>query len=68
VDALVELDALVGLGVGGHAGGVQVVSDTCGVTVYPRTHGIICLASVSLLQTNCRGKEVTPSFLFGVSG
>jgi hypothetical protein len=68
VDALVELDALVGLRVGGHAGRVQVVSDTGGITVYPSTHSIVCLASVALLQTNCRGEEVTPAFLFGVRG
>jgi hypothetical protein len=66
VDALVELDALVGLGVGGHAGGVQVVSDTRGITVYPSTHGVVSLTSVSLLKTDGCREEIAPSFLCGV--
>jgi hypothetical protein len=66
VDPLVKLDALVGLGVGGHAGGVQVVSDTRGITIYPSTHGVVGLTSVALLKTDGCRKEIAPSFLCGV--
>ena len=61
VDAAVQLDALVGLGVDGHRGRVQVVADTGGVAVDPRTHAVVLLAGVAGLETDGGRVEVGPA-------
>jgi hypothetical protein len=62
VDAAVQLDALVGLGVGSHGGRVQVVADTGGVAVDPRAHAVVLLARVGGLEADGGRVEVGPAF------
>lgn len=61
MNPVVQFDTLVGLGVGLHASGVEVVPNTSCVVVYPRTHRVVGLASVALLEADSSGVKVAPT-------